>query len=153
VLPFRSIFHIDVMLAGCFVRNRLLGEYMNQKIPSVPASLHPHWFESIRAKLHGYPEWAVEVGVYGVVGLLIGFGLKNFGRALILGILGAAVIIWVLSTLHIIAVDIAQLKTYLGLSSVANLDDAIKVAIAWFQAHSRAGIALVVGFFLGWVLG
>ncbi|HVW98971.1 MAG TPA: FUN14 domain-containing protein [Candidatus Babeliaceae bacterium] len=116
-------------------------------------SMHPQWFEAIRSKLQGYPEWAVEVGTYGVIGLLLGFVAKNFGKSLIMVILAASVMLWALSALNLITVDVSQLKGYLGLSSVANLDEGIRLVIDWFKAHSRASMALVVGLFLGWVLG
>lgn len=114
--------------------------------------LFDQWMQAIKSRLHDYPEWVVEAGVSGLVGLIIGFVARNFGRFLVLFIICAVITVFMLEQTNIIAVKAPGLR--------ALLSDPDGTVVAWFNgiitfARDRifVTIALIVGFLFGWRLG
>lgn len=120
---------------------------MAQKTPIVD-----QWLQAIKNRLSDYPEWIVEAGVSGLVGLIIGFIARNFGRLFLLFIVCAIITVFILEQTHIIAVKAPGLR--------ALLSDPDGTVVAWVNGivtfardHIFVTIALIIGFLFGWRLG
>ena len=110
-------------------------------------------WETLETKLKNYPEWLVDIAIYGIAAMILGFIVKNFGRVLFFAVFGIIVVMWFLHYTDFIVVNIARLKSLIGLSGVESLDAAFRVWCEWARMHLAACAALVVGFLLGWKLG
>lgn len=111
------------------------------------------WFEMIQNFFVGYPMWAVELGVFGVGGLLVGFLFKGIGRFLVLlAILGISIAV-ILHYTQVVVLPVAKIKTLLGLRDVFSIQEGFQVFAAWSREHLIALLSLIVGLLLGWKLG
>jgi uncharacterized membrane protein (Fun14 family) len=104
----------------------------------------------IREYFADYRTWLPELAMYGGIGFLVGFLLKNFGRAII----GTVVV--VLATL--IVLQYAGLMTtsvtgVLGLPGISSFQEGLDFAVNWVKLHIPGVIGLIVGTALGWKIG
>ena len=116
-----------------------------QPIPDV-------WWQQIKERLQDYPDWIVESGVAGLIGLVVGFMCRNFGRALFFFCVSALIALFVLEQSNLIAFRA------MGLKALFNNPD--KVVLFWANSlaafvreHIFVSISLLIGFLLGWRLG
>lgn len=124
-------------------------------VTSIPSesSMQQSWFQMIQNFFVGYPTWAVEVGVFGVGGLLIGFLFRSIGRLLVLlAILGIAIAV-ILHYTHVIILPVTKIKIFLGLQDVSTIQEGFQVFATWSREHLVALLSLIVGLLLGWTLG
>lgn len=110
------------------------------------------WLQSIKERLSDYPEWVVEAGIAGAIGLAIGFVARNFGRALLLFILCAIITIFLLEQANMIAVKAPGLRALFY-----DPDHTVMTWVNGIAAFARdrifVTIALILGFLFGWRLG
>jgi uncharacterized membrane protein (Fun14 family) len=112
-----------------------------------------HWYETLRAKLAGYPEPVIDGIIFASLGFVLGFLLKTLGRQLIVALLIAVVLFWAADYFHVITIHAQDLHTFLGIPSFGSFEEFKNVIIGWVQAHTVGAIALVIGCLLGWRLG
>ena len=117
------------------------------------AIVQRNWYEIVSGHFEGYPTWAVEVGIFGVGALVLGFLCKTIGRYLFFAVIAAALLLFALSYTHVVSINMLQVKQFLGIQDIASLQDLGTVLLAWGRVHVVAVISLVVGFILGWKLG
>ncbi|MGC2310217.1 MAG: FUN14 domain-containing protein [Candidatus Babeliaceae bacterium] len=110
------------------------------------------WFTALQNKLKDYPSWVLDICLYGIFGLVIGFLCKNIGRYLFFGVLGMIAFLWILNTAGFATIDTARIKDFLGLSSIQTIDDLLHMYIEWVRAHLIGCIAFIIAFFCGWKL-
>lgn len=115
--------------------------------------MEANWFETVRAKLHDYPEWVFDAGVFGLIGFVIGFIFKNFGKVIIFGAIGLIVGLGILQYIHIISVHSEQIKDILGLASAHTIDDGIHMYADWARQHGIGLLTAAVSFCIGWKVG
>lgn len=106
--------------------------------------------ESIKSYLADYTVWLPDLVIYGGVGFLIGFLLRNFGR-IIVSVL--AIVLITLIVLQYTGMMTTSLPDMVGLSGVSSVQEGIDMAILWAKNHVMGLIGLLVGLSLGFKLG
>lgn len=115
--------------------------------------METNWFETIKTKLQNYPEWVFDVGVFGLVGFVVGFVFKNFGKVLLFGAIGLIIGLGILHYAHIISVNMNQIKDILGLAAANTIDDGVRIYSDWARLHIVGLLAAAVSFCIGWKVG
>jgi len=118
------------------------------------AGMSQNWFERASEFLasKGLPGWAIEVTVFGVTSLILGFLFKSFGRYLALLVLLLIAVGVGMHYANFMPEYLMQAKQFIGIESLA-LQDAPMTFVAWAKVHYIACVSAVVGFFIGWKLG
>lgn len=111
------------------------------------------WLELVRNQFKDYPPWAVELGTFGIVFLLLGFIVKSFGKSLALSLLILLIVIAGLHYVNLVPIDIIRVKEFLGLQDATLLQDVPTIFAAWAREHVLACVSAVVGFMVGYQLG
>lgn len=124
------------------------------QIVTPEAPMSQNWFDKVSSFLadKGLPDWAIEVTVFGVASLIIGFLCKSFGRYMALLVVLAVAAGIGMQYANIMPEYLAQAKTFLGIQEIA-LQDIPMAFVAWAKVHYIACVSAVVGFFIGWKLG
>jgi len=117
------------------------------------AMMQKNWYEIVSSYFEGYPAWAVEVAVFGVGALVLGFLCKTVGRYLFFAGVAAALLLVVLSHMQVVSINMMQVKQFLGIQDIASLQDLGTVLVEWGKVHVIAVVSLIFGFILGWKLG
>jgi uncharacterized membrane protein (Fun14 family) len=112
-----------------------------------------YWHDSLRAKLAGYPTYAVDIILYAPLGFIVGFLVKSLGRYVIIALLVTVGLLWLADYLHIITIHEAHLKSFLGQTSPESIGAAGTSFATWAEEHIVGCIAAIVGFLIGWRLG
>lgn len=112
--------------------------------------MESNWFETIKTKLQEYPAWVFDCAVFGIIGFVAGFVIKNFGKLVLFGILALIVGLAGLHYGNIVSVNVSQIKAILGLAAAHTIDDGIRIYSAWAQHHAIGVISATVAFFIGW---
>lgn|GEM_PF-3910739 len=115
--------------------------------------METNWFEAVRSKLQDYPEWLFDAGVFGILGFVIGFVFKNFGKVLLFGAIGLFLGLGILHYAHIIVVNITQIKEIFGLAAAHTIDDGVHIYSDWARLHIIGILAGIVSFCIGWKVG
>jgi hypothetical protein len=111
------------------------------------------WYEMLSKQFKAYPAWAVELGIFGIVFLILGFLVKSFGRYFFLTILGIAACIAAAYYFDFAPGFITELKDFMGLHNMKVLGDIPTIFIAWARGHAIACIGAVIGFVVGYSIG
>lgn len=110
------------------------------------------WWTRAQLKLKGYPEWAVQLALCSVGGLVAGFIAKNIGRFLIYAAIGVIISLWFLDYFSLIVVNTKQIKILLGVGSAQTLDEALRMYMSFIKVNIVGVAAAVLGFLIGWRL-
>lgn len=108
------------------------------------------WYDVMQGHLSRYPNWAVELGVYGLGGCLAGFLLKNFGRFMIGLIATLLLFLWFFAYLDIITFHLENLRALLGIQAIQTIDDGVRIYTEWAREHWAACLGSIIGFIIGW---
>ena len=111
------------------------------------------WYTLLRRQFQGYPDWAVDLGIFGIVFLIIGFLAKTFGRLFALALLGLLIFVAAAHYFNFAPMFLAELKTFFGVADVQLLGDIPMMFMDWARAHIFACLGGVLGFVVGYKLG
>lgn len=111
------------------------------------------WYEALSKQFVGYPTWAVELGIFGVVFLIIGFLARSFGRLFFVALLAIAVALGAAYYFNLAPAFLTQLKDFFGLHDVTVLGDLPAQLITWARTHVVGCAGVVLGFFVGYSIG
>lgn len=111
------------------------------------------WYEMLSKQFKAYPSWAVDLGIFGVVFLIIGFLVKSFGRYFFLTLLAFAAAVAAAYYFDFAPEFLTELKEFLGLQEMQVLGDIPTVFVAWARGHALACIGAVLGFIVGYTIG
>lgn len=107
-------------------------------------------FDSVKDYLADYRVWLPEFAMYGGIGFLVGFLLKNFGRTIISIVAIVLVTLIVLQYTGTITTPITKL---VGLPTIASVQDGVDLVVTWVKLHVAGVIGLLLGLSLGWRVG
>jgi hypothetical protein len=111
------------------------------------------WYELLSKQFKGYPAWAIELGIYGFIFLILGFLCKSFGKLFVLAVLLCAAALAVVYYFDLAPELLVQVKDFVGLHDMQILGDIPPIFMAWARGHAFACIGAVIGFVLGYSLG
>ena len=111
------------------------------------------WYELLSKQFKGYPAWAVELGIFGFVFLIIGFLAKSFGKFFVLALLLAAALLAGAYYFDAAPELLSQLKDFFGLHDMQMLGDIPPMFMAWARLHLMACAGAAAGFIVGFILG
>lgn len=113
-------------------------------------------FDDMVVKVHESKDMLIDVALYGVIGLLIGYLLKRYSIVVLIAVLMIAVLFMLqhLEIVHI-AVNWLKLHEYLGLPNAAIILSDNVPALLWECAKNNMVVVVsaIVGFLLGLKIG
>ena len=113
-------------------------------------------FDDMVVKVHESKDMLIDVALYGVIGLLIGYLLKRYSIVVLIAVLMIAALC-VLQHLEIVHIAINWLKVheYLGLPNAAIILSDNVPALLWECAKNNMVVVIsaIVGFLLGLKIG
>lgn len=111
------------------------------------------WYVLLSKQFKAYPSWAVDLGIFGIVFLILGFLVKSFGRYFFLCLLAVVAALAAAYYFDFAPGFLTELKEFLGLHDMQVLGDIPAIFIAWAREHALACIAAVLGFIVGYTIG
>lgn len=96
--------------------------------------------------------WYVHLGIFFVIGFVVGFVLKHFGRYIIFLLVVGSLLLWSLELLNVITINYAAIKGLIGMSSDVTLNGLGTEISTWIHTHVLETVALGLGFIFSWML-
>lgn len=119
-------------------------------VESVPNGIMAHgWFDALKERFSAYPAWAVEMTVFGIIGLFLGLFFKMFGKYFVAIAIAMVFLFVAFSHFNVLQIDVVHLKELFGLSAVQSISDLVTIGFEWAKAHLIGCASCVVGFFIG----
>lgn len=109
------------------------------------------WFDNVWQKLGDWnisKGFLVELLVFLLCGFIIGFVLKNFGRHIILIIIGSIISIWLLEMFQIISINYSAIESIVGASPHATISELLSFLLTWVKEHIAQCVAAILGFYI-----
>lgn len=103
--------------------------------------------------VHKYPSWVVELISGFMIGFLLGFALKMFGKPIIYTVIMLSVANYFLSYFGVIEFHSTTLLQMIGINEAPSLELIFSAITLWVSQHIVACISGVIGFLFGWRLG
>jgi uncharacterized membrane protein (Fun14 family) len=120
-----------------------LGVTLGSKIAQARA-----WWASTVASQN----WVVQMGMWALLGFIIGFIIKYLGKPLFWLLVGVLLTLVLLQTLHVAVIDYRPIVQALGFAPEATLNDLGQALMQWITVHKGESLALGIGFLVGWQL-
>ena len=120
------------------------------------------WFEKIKETLHldsvlaGLDLSSYSVmyaSLYSFFGFVVGFGLKKYGRYLIILSLFCGLVLFGLYCFNVITFDILKLKELIGLAPTTTFNNFLQLFYEWMRDNKIISISSIVGFIIGYMVG
>lgn len=112
-----------------------------------------NWYNTLQAKLSGYPAYMADIIIFAPLGFIIGFLLESLGRYLLVGLLMGIGLVWLADYFHLITLHQAEIQSFFGFPVFYSFQDFSKEISTWAHEHVAGCIAFGIGFLLGWKLG
>lgn len=92
----------------------------------------------------------IKMGSYALVGFLLGFFLKKYGRGLIISLSIFAVLLYALSYISVVTVHWDQARELIGFTAHDSVDSILQTIWAYLQKQVLLVVCALVGFIAGY---
>lgn len=111
------------------------------------------WWNQLIGYFSGYPLWLVEGGFALLIGFVVGFIMKLFGRPLCCAIAILVVADYILGYFGFIEFHFDMVQKVIGITEIPTIDVAFSQLWTWMKEHVVLCIGGVIGFAFGWRIG
>jgi uncharacterized membrane protein (Fun14 family) len=120
-----------------------LGTTLSSKI----AQIRAWWITTVTSQ-----NWIVQLGMWALLGFILGFIIKYLGKPLFWLLVGAVLTLYLLHVLQVAVIDYRFLLQALDFTPDITLEGVGQALVQWVTLHKGESLALVIGFFIGWQL-
>jgi uncharacterized membrane protein (Fun14 family) len=92
----------------------------------------------------------IKMGTYAVVGFLLGFFFKKYGRSLIIVVCTFAILLYALSYMSVITFHWDQARTIIGLTPQDSFETLLQGLWEYVQKQVALVVCLLIGFIIGY---
>ena len=93
------------------------------------------WLDTLRMKLADYPSWIIDIGVYGISGIALGFIAKKMGKLFFWALAFVLVLLILAHYANSQIVNVVLLKQFLNMSAISSFEGFFQQLGDLFQQH------------------
>lgn len=108
-----------------------------------------YWYTSLNLNFNTI----IQLSSYCIGGFIVGFLGKRYFKFLMLLIIFSALLMWALQYVGVITFDFVKLKALLGIMPTDTFDTTIRMWLEWIKNHFLISLSVIIGFFIGFILG